>query len=124
MDVFFMVRRKNMTIFLDAKETTTISEVKKMIEGITKVKPSDMRLYKDEEPMQDDKCLADYGYLTTTAKAQSPATIGLVYRITDGNMNEFEPLEITPLSVPPELPDVMKSQTDNANSHPQEQPCN
>jgi hypothetical protein len=33
MDVFLMVRRKKTTIFLDAKENTTVFEIKKIIEG-------------------------------------------------------------------------------------------
>lgn len=32
-DVFLMIRRKNMTIFTDAKDDTTVLELKKMIEG-------------------------------------------------------------------------------------------
>lgn len=37
MDVFVMIRRKQSTIFIDAKESTTILELKKMIQGILKV---------------------------------------------------------------------------------------
>lgn len=33
MDVFLMIRRNKTSIFIDAKETTTVLEVKKMIEG-------------------------------------------------------------------------------------------
>lgn len=32
-DVFLMIRRKKMTIFTDAKDTTTVYELKKIIEG-------------------------------------------------------------------------------------------
>lgn len=39
MDVFMMIRRKKTTIFTDAKETTPVYELKKMIEGILKVPP-------------------------------------------------------------------------------------
>ena len=44
-----MVRRKKTTIFLDAKESTTVLELKKMIEGITKKSPSEQQLYKDTD---------------------------------------------------------------------------
>lgn len=33
-DVFLMIRRKKSTIFTDAKDNTTVGELKKMIEGI------------------------------------------------------------------------------------------
>jgi len=44
-----MVRRKKTSIFLDAKESTTVSELKKMVRGITKRGIEDMKLYKDEQ---------------------------------------------------------------------------
>ncbi|KAF4525921.1 hypothetical protein B566_EDAN016698 [Ephemera danica] len=34
MDVFLMIRRKKMTIFTDAKDTTSVHELKKIIEGL------------------------------------------------------------------------------------------
>jgi elongin-B len=56
--------------------------------------------------MDDEKALQDYGITMLTARAQSPAQLGLAVRI-DG---DFEPLELTPYSSPPDLPDVMKNQ--------------
>jgi len=49
MDVFLMIRRHKMTVFLDAKENTTVLELKRMIEGITKKPPSEQRLYNKDE---------------------------------------------------------------------------
>lgn len=40
-----MIRRKKCTVFTDAKETTTVAELKKMIEGITKTLPEDQLLF-------------------------------------------------------------------------------
>lgn len=113
MDVFLMIRRHKTTILTDAKETTTVYEVKKIIEGILKKLPEDQRLFKitKDQPivMEDSKQLSDYGYTHLTARAQLPETIGLAYRIgLQGDKEEFEPLEITPVSTPPDLPDVMK----------------
>ncbi|KAK4012434.1 elongin-B [Daphnia magna] len=107
MCVYLMIRRKKTTIFTDAKETTNVSELKKIIQGITKVAPENQRLFKDDRVMEDNRCLADYGLISTTARAQSPASLSLVYRMENG---EFETIDITPLSSPPELPDVMKGQ--------------
>lgn len=103
-----MVRRKKTSIFLDAKENTPISEIKKMIYGILKVPPEDQMLYYKTnemyEAMSDRRTLCEYGINSNTAKAQQQATLGLSLR--DGD--NFEKLEISPLSTPPELPDVMK----------------
>lgn len=110
-----MVRRKKTTIFLDAKEYTTVNELKKMVEGITKVPPEDQILYKDDQVMQPDRVLGDYVLNCSTAKAQAPAQVGLAYKNAD--TGRFEVLEITPLSSPPELPDVMKP----SDTHTQEQ---
>ena len=49
MDVFLMVRRKKTTIFLDAKESSTVLDLKKMIEGITKKAPAEQQLYNKED---------------------------------------------------------------------------
>nr|CAG4641368.1 EOG090X0JP1 [Eulimnadia texana] len=109
-----MIRRKKTTIFTDAKETTPVLELKKIIQGILKVSPENQRLYKDERVMDDDRCLADYGLISGTARAQSPASLGLAIRMDN---SDFEMLDITPLSSPPELPDVMKPQpSSNENS--------
>ncbi|KAK7475671.1 hypothetical protein BaRGS_00033097 [Batillaria attramentaria] len=117
-DVFLMIRRKQCTIFTDAKESATLYEVKKIIEGILKIIPENQKLYKDEAPMTDDnKTLGDYGFTSATARAQAPATMGLTFKKDDG---EWEALEITPLSSPPELPDVMKPQ-DSTTAHTGEQ---
>ncbi|XP_040571401.1 elongin-B [Lepeophtheirus salmonis] len=107
MDVFLMVRRCETTIFLDAKETTSVLELKKMIEGITKRSPGDQRLFnKDDQIMEDDKSLSDYGLNANVAKAQFPAEVGLAYK--DSATNTYEDLKKTPYSSPPELPDAMK----------------
>jgi len=120
MDVFLMVRRKKTSYFIDAKENTTVIELKKMLRGVTKKSVNDMRLYKDETPIQaydDEKTLADLGFTSSTARAQAPATIGLVFR-ADAE-SAFESLDITPLSIPPDLPEVMKPQQE-ATSHTQD----
>lgn len=103
-----MIRRKKTTIFTDAKDSTSVLELKKMIEGIMKIAPKDQRLFnKDNVLMEDDKPLQDYGITVMTAKAQAPAQLGLAIK-SDGS--DFEQLEMTAYSSPPDLPDVMKNQ--------------
>ena len=51
-DVFLMIRRKKTTVFMDAKESTPVLEMKKMLQGITKKLPEDMRLFKDDQVSQ------------------------------------------------------------------------
>lgn len=81
------------------------------VTGILKVPPANQQLFnKDYLPMSDNKALQDYGLTSLTAKAQCPALVGLALRQSDG---QFEPLEMTPFSLPPDLPDVMKSQENN-----------
>ncbi|XP_063987235.1 elongin-B [Diachasmimorpha longicaudata] len=111
MDVFLMIRRKKMTIFTDAKDTTSVAELKRIIEGILKIPPVNQLLFNKENiQMSDLETLAYYGLTSASAKAQCPALIGLAVRQENG---QFEPLEITPFSLPPDLPDVMKSQEAN-----------
>lgn len=44
-----MIRRKKATIFTDAKESTAVSDVKKIVEGILKIRPEDQKLFKDDQ---------------------------------------------------------------------------
>jgi len=102
-----MIRRKKQTIFTDCKDTTTVLELKKMIQGIIKLKPENMRLLKDNLVMDDSATLQDYKLTSSTAKAQSPAIISLTIKTDD---DDFEGVEMTPYSCPPDLPEVMKTQ--------------
>lgn len=45
-DVFLMIRRHKTTIFTDAKESMTVYELKRIVEGILKRPPEDQRLFK------------------------------------------------------------------------------
>lgn len=51
-----MIRRKKCTIFTDAKENTSVAELKKMIEGITKVPPEDQQLYNYHQEVINLQC--------------------------------------------------------------------
>ena len=77
-----MVRRKNLTIFLDGKVSTTILQIKQMIHGITKKSPEEQQLilHKDNKTLEDNKSLGDYGLTSQTAKAQSPALLVVAFK--------------------------------------------
>ena len=79
-----MVRREKTTIFLDATEETTVFQLKKMLEGIIKKEPEELKLYNTDskEALDDSKTLGDCGYKSQNAKAQDPASIGLAYKIS------------------------------------------
>ncbi|XP_023254242.1 elongin-B-like, partial [Seriola lalandi dorsalis] len=80
-DVFLMIRRHKTTIFTDAKESTTVYELKRIVEGILKRPPEDQRLYKDDQLLEDSKTLGDCGFTNQTARPQAPATVGLAFRV-------------------------------------------
>ena len=44
-----MIRRMKVTAFLDAKESTPVIELKRMVQGITKKAIEDMKLLKDDQ---------------------------------------------------------------------------
>ena len=44
-EVFLTIRRQKTTIFTDLKESNTIQELKKVIQGILKIAPEDQVLY-------------------------------------------------------------------------------
>ena len=56
-----MVRLKKQTLFLDATEETTILQVKKMLEAITKKFVEEQQLHKVDmkEPLNDSRTIGD-----------------------------------------------------------------
>ncbi|XP_015706174.1 elongin-B [Coturnix japonica] len=78
-----MIRRHKTTIFTDAKESSTVLELKRIVEGILKRPPEEQRLYKDEQLLDDSKTLGDCGFTSQTARPQAPATVGLALRNAD-----------------------------------------
>ncbi|XP_048192590.1 elongin-B-like [Perognathus longimembris pacificus] len=106
MEVFFMIRRHKTTIFADATESSTVLELKRIVQGILKRPPEDQQLFKDDQLLEDGKMLREYGFTAQTAGAQAPATLGLAFRGDEA----FEVPHIEPFSTPPELPDVLKPQ--------------
>lgn len=102
-----MIRRLKTTIFLDTKEEATVLDVKRMLAGIIKRQPEDQRLSYENQILEDKEELRHY----FQAKAQNPATIGLMLK--DEKTGEFETLEVTPYSVPPDLPSAMEKDDDS-----------
>jgi hypothetical protein len=78
MDVFLMVRRKKSTLFVDAKETTSVLELKRIVEGIVKKPPNQQRLYAKDDVVRgwhDQRINTMFGrlpQLRTTICVQPP----------------------------------------------------
>jgi hypothetical protein len=48
--------------------------------GILKISPANQQLFKDNQVMEDEKALQDYGLTSNSAKAQCPGSVGLALR--------------------------------------------
>lgn len=58
--------------------------------------PSDQRLFnKNKDVMNDDKQLQDYGITISTARAQSPAELGLALRYKQDIRDPFDSVVLT-----------------------------
>ncbi|KFQ14305.1 Transcription elongation factor B polypeptide 2, partial [Leptosomus discolor] len=118
MDVFLMIYHHKTTTFTEAQKTTTVHELKNVVEGILKRPPEEQWLYKDDQLLDDDhRNLLDCGLSSQSCHPHIPAMVGLAL-FRPGN-STFEPLYIDPFSSTPELPDVMKSQESGSNSSEQ-----
>uniref|UniRef100_G3RUE6 Elongin-B n=1 Tax=Gorilla gorilla gorilla TaxID=9595 RepID=G3RUE6_GORGO len=101
MDVFLTIWRHKTSIFTDARESSAVFELKRIVE--------------DDQLLDDGKTLGECGFTSQTARPQTPATVGLAFRADDS----FETLCIEPFSSPPELPDVMKPQDSGSSANEQ-----
>ena len=115
MNVFLMISCHKTTIFMDAKESSTMFELKRTVEGILKQPPGEQQLYKDDQLLDDGKTLGECGFTSQTAGPQAPATVGLAFRADEA----FKALRMEPFSSPPELPDVMKPQDSGSSANKQ-----
>lgn len=107
MEIFVQIRRQKTTIFLDTKENATVMELKRMLSGIIRTPPEDQKLIYNRITLEDREELRHY----FTAKATCPAELGLCLR--DKDTGDFEPLNMTPYSEPPELPSVMEREEES-----------
>ncbi|MXQ87968.1 hypothetical protein E5288_WYG008794 [Bos mutus] len=110
-----MIWRHKTTIFTDAKESSTVFELKRIVEGTLKRPPDEQWLYKDDQLLDDGKTLGECGFTSQTARPQAPSTVGLAFRADEA----FKALRIKPFSSPPELPDVMKPQDSGSSANEQ-----
>ncbi|EDL15863.1 mCG117175, isoform CRA_a [Mus musculus] len=90
--VFLVIRHKKTTIFTDAMESSTVWELKRIIEGIMKRPPEEQLLFKDNQLLDEMKTLRECGFTFQVARPETPATVGLAFRTGD----VFEGLEIHP----------------------------
>lgn len=71
-DVFLVVRRrKKTTVFLNAKESTSVHELKKMSAGFTKVARENQTPYVDEQRMYYRKPFMECGFSSSPGMAQA-----------------------------------------------------
>eukprot|EP00800_Vazella_pourtalesii_P011873 TRINITY_DN28496_c0_g1_i1.p2 TRINITY_DN28496_c0_g1~~TRINITY_DN28496_c0_g1_i1.p2 ORF type:complete len:111 (+),score=35.63 TRINITY_DN28496_c0_g1_i1:105-437(+) len=106
MDIYLTIRRKKTTIFIDSKETATVLEFKKALSVLAKKDADDIRIYKEDIPLDDGKSLKDQGVTSDNAKPQEPLTLFMQFK-EDGKWENFE--KPAGYTSPPELPDVMKT---------------
>ncbi|XP_052586128.1 elongin-B-like [Peromyscus californicus insignis] len=83
--------------FTEAKESSTVFQLKRIVQGILQRPPEKQQLYKDDQLLDDRKTLGEYGFTSQTARIQAPATVGLAFGADDA----FEALHIEPFSSPP-----------------------
>lgn len=92
MAVFLMTPHKKTTIFTEAKESSLVLALKRIIEGIMKRPPEEQLLFKDNQLLDEMKTLRECGFTFQVARPETPATVGLAFRTGD----VFEGLEIHP----------------------------
>uniref|UniRef100_A0A8C6QW13 Elongin-B n=1 Tax=Nannospalax galili TaxID=1026970 RepID=A0A8C6QW13_NANGA len=92
LSVYLMIRRHKTTIFVEAQESSTVLELKLMVEGLLQRPPEQQRLYKNDQLLEDGKTLGECGFTRHTALPHAPATVGLAF----GKDAAFEALCIEP----------------------------
>ncbi|XP_060060330.1 elongin-B-like [Erinaceus europaeus] len=79
MDVFLMIQRRKTTIFTDAKENSTVFELKCIIESILKQPPREQKLFKNDQLLKDSMTLLECGFTGENTPAEAPALLRLAF---------------------------------------------
>ncbi|XP_032770112.1 elongin-B-like [Rattus rattus] len=95
MDVFLMITREKTTIFAEAQESSTVLELKRIIQGILKRPPEEQLLFKDDQLLDESKTLRDCGFTSRVAKPENPGLVTLAFK-----EDAFQWLHPHPLSCP------------------------
>ena len=100
MEVHLQIRRGKSTIFLSMEESSKVHEVKKMLEGVTKIPVNIINLLEQHSSpptiLEDSAVLAECGLTAHRCTATHPAE--LVMRVGQ------EPVLVEPYSKPPSNP--------------------
>uniref|UniRef100_A0AC35TU81 U3 small nucleolar RNA-associated protein 25 homolog n=1 Tax=Rhabditophanes sp. KR3021 TaxID=114890 RepID=A0AC35TU81_9BILA len=109
-DLFFEVLHGSDHYFLIMKEAQQVSEMKSMLEQLIKLESIEFTLMKrgitnlDEwSLLQDSTMLTEAGFDHMNANSQAPAVIAI--RVT----SEGDEINVTPVSIPPPLPESMQN---------------
>ncbi|CAD5230175.1 unnamed protein product [Bursaphelenchus okinawaensis] len=110
MELFFEILRDKTHIMVDVSESATVSDIKQIIAGVTQRPINDITLKRskngqltDWEIVNDNQTLGGLGFTQKNAKPDDPAVMAFLLPEDDNQVN------ITPLSLPPPLPDAMQN---------------
>ncbi|XP_032768789.1 elongin-B-like [Rattus rattus] len=95
MEVFLKIEHRKTSFFTEAKESTTVLELKRIVQGFVKRPPKDQLLFKDDQLLEERKTLRDCGFTSEVAKQQDPAIVTLAFR-----EDAFQLLHARPFSCP------------------------
>ncbi|XP_037927634.1 elongin-B-like [Teleopsis dalmanni] len=115
-NIFLIIRWRKTSLFIQVPERAPVNEVKLMIEGITKVRPDDQKLFNEElEEIESGGTLDQFNITKLNAKAEKPFELGMSTRNWNG---EFDPLAIIPYSKPQKLCEIVNPKNFNDTGGP------
>ena len=94
-----MIRPHKTTIFAYAKESSTLFELKRIVEGV-EWPPDEQPLYKNDQLLDDGQTLGECGFTSQMARPQAPATVGLAFWADEAS----RPCTSSPSPVHPSCP--------------------
>jgi len=108
-----MIWHHKTTIFTDAKESSTLFQLKRIMESILKRPPEERRLYKDDQLLEDGQTLGERGFTNQTGRPQPQ------WAWPSEQMMPSKLLHVEPFSSTPEFPDVTKPQDSGGSANDQ-----
>src|SRR5579871_3741137 len=90
-DCYLQIRHAKQTLFTDVAETTTVSQLKKLLANILQINSDAIRLTAKGQILDtDNKHLYEYGITTKDARPQNPFQLEFVLKLTNGSYETDE----------------------------------
>ena len=93
--VYLMIKHKKTCILTDVKESASVYELKRIVQGILNKAPEEQRLFYNDKQLDDRKTLKSCGINNKNAKPEDPVKLALELRLDNGSFEKSQMVQFS-----------------------------